>query len=303
MTFILSLGNNKQVIQISDRRLSYNGRLVDDESNKCGVLFCLNARMAFGYTGLARFGDFNTPNWLLKALHDSALPDYTIGEILERLKNNATNTFMTNSALKSANKKFKRLSIMFSGYLNLDGYIKQGFAVLSNYQNFENNISSLEAYDEFSIHYSSAREGVETPTLVQRVGNYSAMTDHDIDELRNLLLQNKPSSAIIGKAVSLVRDLADRSQSKGTIGKQLTSICIKSDMNFGVESNYYSEYEKRETYMPALVYLLPTQHMTVDNISIEPVDDDTPSLSIPIVGRNQPCPCGSKKKYKHCHGK
>lgn len=25
--------------------------------------------------------------------------------------------------------------------------------------------------------------------------------------------------------------------------------------------------------------------------------------NIPRVGRNQPCPCGSGKKYKHCHGK
>ncbi len=23
----------------------------------------------------------------------------------------------------------------------------------------------------------------------------------------------------------------------------------------------------------------------------------------PAVGRNEPCPCGSGKKYKHCHGK
>ena len=23
---------------------------------------------------------------------------------------------------------------------------------------------------------------------------------------------------------------------------------------------------------------------------------------IPKVGRNDPCPCGSGKKYKHCHG-
>jgi preprotein translocase subunit SecA len=23
---------------------------------------------------------------------------------------------------------------------------------------------------------------------------------------------------------------------------------------------------------------------------------------IPKVGRNEPCPCGSGKKYKHCHG-
>jgi preprotein translocase subunit SecA len=24
---------------------------------------------------------------------------------------------------------------------------------------------------------------------------------------------------------------------------------------------------------------------------------------MPKVGRNDPCPCGSGKKYKHCHGK
>jgi preprotein translocase subunit SecA len=23
----------------------------------------------------------------------------------------------------------------------------------------------------------------------------------------------------------------------------------------------------------------------------------------PKIGRNDPCPCGSGKKYKHCHGK
>ncbi|MFN8899499.1 MAG: SEC-C metal-binding domain-containing protein, partial [Pseudomonadota bacterium] len=24
---------------------------------------------------------------------------------------------------------------------------------------------------------------------------------------------------------------------------------------------------------------------------------------VPKVGRNDPCPCGSGRKYKHCHGK
>jgi preprotein translocase subunit SecA len=32
------------------------------------------------------------------------------------------------------------------------------------------------------------------------------------------------------------------------------------------------------------------------------------SITAPVqvekkVGRNEPCPCGSGKKYKHCHGK
>jgi preprotein translocase subunit SecA len=30
----------------------------------------------------------------------------------------------------------------------------------------------------------------------------------------------------------------------------------------------------------------------------QPVERHTPK-----VGRNDPCPCGSGKKYKHCHGK
>jgi preprotein translocase subunit SecA len=28
-----------------------------------------------------------------------------------------------------------------------------------------------------------------------------------------------------------------------------------------------------------------------------------PAHVLPKVGRNEPCPCGSGKKYKHCHGK
>ena len=28
----------------------------------------------------------------------------------------------------------------------------------------------------------------------------------------------------------------------------------------------------------------------------------TPIRSEPKIGRNEPCPCGSGKKYKHCHG-
>jgi preprotein translocase subunit SecA len=29
----------------------------------------------------------------------------------------------------------------------------------------------------------------------------------------------------------------------------------------------------------------------------------TPAAAYPKVGRNDPCPCGSGKKYKQCHGK
>jgi preprotein translocase subunit SecA len=30
---------------------------------------------------------------------------------------------------------------------------------------------------------------------------------------------------------------------------------------------------------------------------------DVAVTEVPRVGRNDPCPCGSGKKYKHCHGR
>ncbi|HZV54673.1 MAG TPA: preprotein translocase subunit SecA [Rhodocyclaceae bacterium] len=59
------------------------------------------------------------------------------------------------------------------------------------------------------------------------------------------------------------------------------------------------------------------QHPAVENVQYHHADydealgatDDTPKPQKPIerampkVGRNDPCPCGSGKKFKHCHGK
>jgi len=45
-----------------------------------------------------------------------------------------------------------------------------------------------------------------------------------------------------------------------------------------------------------------------ENRSAQPTRLPAPSAefsgsAMPKVGRNDPCPCGSGRKYKHCHGK
>jgi preprotein translocase subunit SecA len=35
----------------------------------------------------------------------------------------------------------------------------------------------------------------------------------------------------------------------------------------------------------------------------EPAKAQPAERALPKVGRNDPCPCGSGKKYKYCHGK
>jgi len=41
----------------------------------------------------------------------------------------------------------------------------------------------------------------------------------------------------------------------------------------------------------------------VDTADAGPAERPQPAHAGPKVGRNDPCPCGSGKKYKHCHGK
>ena len=40
----------------------------------------------------------------------------------------------------------------------------------------------------------------------------------------------------------------------------------------------------------------------VDNHEVEGVMQEDEQSKVERVGRNDPCPCGSGKKYKNCHG-
>jgi preprotein translocase subunit SecA len=44
-------------------------------------------------------------------------------------------------------------------------------------------------------------------------------------------------------------------------------------------------------------------HPNEDGSVSQEADPATLAGEVPRVGRNDPCPCGSGKKYKSCHGK
>jgi hypothetical protein len=141
--------------------------------------------------------------------------------------------------------------------------------------------------------------------LVQCVGNWRATSKNDEATLRNLLKIRKPSKAIIGKAIKVMREIADRPAAGGTIGKQLTTIKIPSNFQAAVESGYYTILNRHEYYMADSVVLLGDKNKFAFK-DIQLVAEDpltTPPLIVSKVGRNHPCPCGSGKKYKYCHGK
>ena len=51
--------------------------------------------------------------------------------------------------------------------------------------------------------------------------------------------------------------------------------------------------------MSNLTYTHPNED---GSVSAE-TDPATSAVPLPRVGRNEPCPCGSGKKFKACHGK
>ncbi len=163
MTLILALSNRSYAIQISDRRLTSNGNLMDDESNKSGILICPNARLSYGYTGLAKFNNFSTINWLNQALSECGKPDYSISGIMQRLKQNATDTFKNDINLKYALKTNKALSIMFTGFINVSGYFEQASVIISNYHDFVNNKRFNVVQNKFKAFFYKAEKVFTNP--------------------------------------------------------------------------------------------------------------------------------------------
>ncbi|QCB46699.1 preprotein translocase subunit SecA [Hydrogenophaga sp. PAMC20947] len=60
------------------------------------------------------------------------------------------------------------------------------------------------------------------------------------------------------------------------------------------------QIEERGEQMVNVTYTAPNE--TGDPESVGAVSDTAPEGDVVRVGRNEPCPCGSGKKYKHCHG-
>ena len=57
--------------------------------------------------------------------------------------------------------------------------------------------------------------------------------------------------------------------------------------------------EEKASQVSNVTYTHPNED---GSVSQEP-DPATLAAAVPRVGRNDPCPCGSGKKYKHCHGR
>ena len=292
MTLILSLANKDFVIQVSDRRLSSNGRIIDEDSNKSTYLVTDDSRMLFGFTGIAQYKSFVTRRWILDTLVKSKESD--LYKIFENFTKNATEYFNTNSIIEELSLQNRRLSIMFTGFVH---HKLVANCIITNYQDFESGIDSEVSFGKF-VMYSFLFDGKNSDsfTFVQRIGNWQLMTKDDENTLRGAL-KNKPINYIIDKAVSIIRKISDKSGN--TVGKEINVVRIGKN-DHSPTSQYLTTKAKNEYYLSDMSDLRSNSpNLQISDIAIS----SNSIISIPKVGRNKPCPCGSAIKYKRCHGK
>ncbi len=64
-----------------------------------------------------------------------------------------------------------------------------------------------------------------------------------------------------------------------------------------------TESQLEEAERPPELENVEYRHASLDQAEDDAQPAAAPAAGQPKVGRNDPCPCGSGKKYKHCHGK
>lgn len=303
MTLIFSVGNSDQVIQLSDRRLSSNGKIWTEEANKAAVIHSAHARLALGFTGLAKAPGFDTFSWLLKELHLSAAPDFNISNTINRFVLRISDAWCCVDELKNVDSKNMELSLIFSGYIYPNGEPKLVFCVASNSFDTSSGYRFNAVQNTFNVCFYENNDGDKNPVFVRRIGNWRGILSEDELLLREACSRRLPTNAIVEIGVKTVCSIAKRARSSKTIGRKISSIVIPADITKSVHSNYHSAVIKPETYLPDIVYLFSDQQAIIQNISVTPVDADTPPLSVPKVRRKLPCPCGSKLSYRDCHGR
>ena len=310
MTLILGLMNRRYAVLVSDRRLTIDGRMAEDESNKAATFDCADGRLAIAFTGLAKAGAFVTNRWLLDAFAEAAEPDYLALPTIHRVAKLATDRFKT---LPVGRASAKSLSVLCAGYL-YDAANPSGLlALLSNFERLDGG-PLASPNSEFIVDSRRAQRDIgSVPSAALVVGVSKAVSDEHMGALVELVRdESRPADALVGKAVAVLRAAADSPKAMNSIGKQCTSIVLSSNPDEPVLVEYHSA---RRSYVvrgvshvsargPGLgIFEIadPERGITVNNMPI--------ILRGPDLGRNQPCWCGAKrpdglpKKYKHCHGR
>ncbi|HCY15803.1 MAG: preprotein translocase subunit SecA [Curvibacter sp. GWA2_64_110] len=150
-----------------------------------------------------------------------------------------------------------------------------------------------------------AQVGVENFTQFERVVLLQSIDTHwrehlsALDYLRQGIhlrgyAQKQPKQEYKREAFELFGQLLD------SVKNEVTRVLMTVRVQSGEQLEEAADaMESKAEHIANVTYTAPTETGEVETL----IDAATQAAAVPRVGRNDPCPCGSGKKYKHCHGK
>ena len=169
----------------------------------------------------------------------------------------------------------------------------------------EDIVSTVVAAANQSFEEKLNKVGVEqfTPfmraVLLQNIDSHWREHLSSLDYLRQGIhlrgyAQKQPKQEYKREAFELFGQLLD--MVKNEVTRVLMTVQIESSEQVQLAAD---KLEENAEAFSRITYSAPDEtgaaHVFADN--------SDPSSTVAVVGRNEPCPCGSGKKYKQCHGK
>jgi preprotein translocase subunit SecA len=110
--------------------------------------------------------------------------------------------------------------------------------------------------------------------------------------------QKQPKQEYKREAFELFAQLLDR------VRDEVTRILMNVRVQSGDQvSDAAQRMEDQAVHLSNVTYTAPTETGEAQTTADQGLLVRQVASAVPRVGRNDPCPCGSGKKYKHCHGK
>ncbi len=111
--------------------------------------------------------------------------------------------------------------------------------------------------------------------------------------------QKQPKQEYKREAFELFGQMLD------SVRNQVTRVLMTVQVQSGEQLEQAAdEMESRGERIANVTYTAPTETGETETTAAAGLGDPAASVNdVPRVGRNDPCPCGSGKKYKQCHGK
>jgi hypothetical protein len=304
MTIIAVAANPHFAVQVSDRRLTrqagHTYKPVTDEENKALYWVFPDAHFVVGYTGIARVGREPMDEVLAVILVNLGIAaGYGATNAIAAIPAELDRVFRTKMP-RSVSASMRRLTVMITGFQPGNDRWNPTHCLVSNFQRWGSRDAD-DAAEHFALQTIAADPSEGWPTLLQHVGARHAVRQHETDDLRTLLAEGKPPRAVRDKMVDLL--YAWSSRSHGTIGLQANSVVIEAGIG-QPDWRYHSEHNSHTIHGGMTVMCTPeTAYAARFQVS---ADDptSTPPMVVPMPhSRRSPCPCGSSRQYRLCHGR